>query len=120
MGFETFWASNGALVHSGDVIAASVREAARRAGGMVARERYADAGVVGPLDAAGTMAQGGSSIAASMPWPPPGEELKPGARTCHARSVVRHPRSGPVNTVTYHPTSAAARAARDLRPWWRG
>lgn len=102
MGFETFWASNGALVHNGDVIAASVREAARRAGGMVARERYADADVVGPLDAAGTLAQGGSSIAAirptsasgcgSMPqagWP--GRRFgcrrrRPRQRCCRARS----------------------------------
>lgn len=41
MGFESFWASNGALVDSGDVIAAGVGEAARRAGGTVTRERYA-------------------------------------------------------------------------------
>ncbi len=41
MGFESFWASNGALVASGDVIAAGVAEAARRAGGTVTRERYA-------------------------------------------------------------------------------
>ena len=41
MGFESFWASSGALADSGDVIAASVREAARRAGGTVTRERYA-------------------------------------------------------------------------------
>lgn len=40
MGFESFWASAGALVASEDVIAASVREAARRAGGTVTRERY--------------------------------------------------------------------------------
>jgi hypothetical protein len=40
-GFESFWASDGALVASEDVIAASVREAARRAGGTVSRERYA-------------------------------------------------------------------------------
>jgi hypothetical protein len=39
-GFESFWASNGALVDSEDVIAASAREAARRAGGTVTRERY--------------------------------------------------------------------------------
>lgn len=38
-GFESFWASDGALVASEDVIAASVREAARRAGGTVTRER---------------------------------------------------------------------------------
>jgi hypothetical protein len=41
MGFESFWASNGALMDSGDVIAASVGEAAQRAGGTVTRERYA-------------------------------------------------------------------------------
>ena len=41
MGFESFWASNGALVDSGDVIAAGVGEAARRAWGTVTRERYA-------------------------------------------------------------------------------
>jgi heme-degrading monooxygenase HmoA len=41
MGFESFWASSGALVDSEDVIAASVREAARRAGGTVTHERYA-------------------------------------------------------------------------------
>ena len=40
MAFESFWASDGALVASEDVIAASVREAARRAGGTVTRERY--------------------------------------------------------------------------------
>ena len=40
MGFESFWASGGALVASEDVIAASVREAARRAGGTVTHERY--------------------------------------------------------------------------------
>src|SRR5690348_16231249 len=36
MGFESFWASSDALADSGDVIAAGVREAARRAGGTVA------------------------------------------------------------------------------------
>ena len=41
MGFESFWASNGALMDSGDVIAASVREAAQRAGRTMTRERYA-------------------------------------------------------------------------------
>ena len=41
MGFESFWASNGALMDSRDVIAAGVGEAARRAGGTVTRERYA-------------------------------------------------------------------------------
>jgi hypothetical protein len=40
MGFESFWASDGALVHSDDVIAAGVREAAQLAGGTVTRERY--------------------------------------------------------------------------------
>jgi hypothetical protein len=40
MGFESFWASDGPLVASEDVIAASVREAARRAGGTVTREHY--------------------------------------------------------------------------------
>jgi hypothetical protein len=40
LGFESFWVSAGALVASEDVIAASVREAARRAGGTVTRERY--------------------------------------------------------------------------------
>jgi len=40
-GFESFWASNGALMDSGDVIAAGVRESVRRAGGTVTRERYA-------------------------------------------------------------------------------
>jgi hypothetical protein len=39
-GFESFWASDGALVASEDVIAASVREAARRAAGTVTRARY--------------------------------------------------------------------------------
>jgi hypothetical protein len=32
MGFESFWAANGALMDSGDVIAAGVGEAAQRAG----------------------------------------------------------------------------------------
>ena len=32
MGFESFWASNGALLDSEGVIAASAREASRRAG----------------------------------------------------------------------------------------
>jgi hypothetical protein len=32
MGFESFWASDGALMDRGDVIAASVGEAARQAG----------------------------------------------------------------------------------------
>ena len=41
MGFESFWASNGALMDSGDVIAASVREATQRAGRTMTRERYA-------------------------------------------------------------------------------
>lgn len=40
MGFESFGASDGALVHSEDVIAAVLREAARLAGGTVTRERY--------------------------------------------------------------------------------
>lgn len=40
MGFESFWASSGALLDGEDVIAASAREAARRAGGTVTRERY--------------------------------------------------------------------------------
>ena len=40
MGFESFWASDGALEHSEDVIAASLREAAQLAGGSVTRERY--------------------------------------------------------------------------------
>lgn len=40
MRFESFWASSGALLASEDVIAASVREAARRTGGTVSRERY--------------------------------------------------------------------------------
>ncbi len=40
MGFESFWASHGSLVESEEVIAASVREAARRTGGTVTRERY--------------------------------------------------------------------------------
>jgi hypothetical protein len=40
MGFESFWASDGALVHSEDVIAAGLREAAQLAGGTVTRERY--------------------------------------------------------------------------------
>ena len=39
--FESFWASDGALMDSGDVIAASAGEAARRAGGTVTGERYA-------------------------------------------------------------------------------
>jgi hypothetical protein len=39
-GFESFWASDGALVESEDVIAASLREAGQRAGGTVTRERY--------------------------------------------------------------------------------
>ena len=38
--FESFWASEGALADSEDVIAASAGEAARRAGGTVTRERY--------------------------------------------------------------------------------
>ena len=41
IGFESFWASNGALADSEDVVAASVREAAQRAGGTVTHERYA-------------------------------------------------------------------------------
>jgi hypothetical protein len=41
MGFESSWAPDGALPDSGDVIAASAGEAARRAGGTVTRERYA-------------------------------------------------------------------------------
>ena len=40
MEFESFWASHGSLVQSEEAIAASVREAARRAGGTVIRERY--------------------------------------------------------------------------------
>ena len=38
--FESFWASHGSLVQSEEAIAASVREAARRAGRTVTRERY--------------------------------------------------------------------------------
>ena len=38
--FESFWASQGALVGSEDAIAASVREAARYAQGTVTRARY--------------------------------------------------------------------------------
>jgi hypothetical protein len=38
--FESFWASDGPLTASEDVIAACVREAARRAGGTVIRERH--------------------------------------------------------------------------------
>ena len=38
--FESFWASDGALVESADVIAASLREAAQRADGTVTRQRY--------------------------------------------------------------------------------
>ena len=40
MRFESFWASNGALANSEDTIIACGREAARRAGGKVTRERY--------------------------------------------------------------------------------
>ncbi|HEX6454582.1 MAG TPA: hypothetical protein VF060_34605 [Trebonia sp.] len=40
LGFESFWASDGPLTAGEDVIAASVREAARRAGGTVTSERY--------------------------------------------------------------------------------
>jgi hypothetical protein len=40
MGFESFWASHGSLVQSEEVIAAGVREAARRTGGTATRERY--------------------------------------------------------------------------------
>lgn len=40
MGFESFWASDGALVHSEDVIVAGLREAAQLAGGTLTRERY--------------------------------------------------------------------------------
>jgi hypothetical protein len=40
MRFESLWASERALVESEDVIAASLREAARQAGGTVTRERY--------------------------------------------------------------------------------
>jgi hypothetical protein len=39
-GFESFWASDGALVDSEDVIAANLREAALRAGGTVTAGRY--------------------------------------------------------------------------------
>ena len=39
--FESFWASSGALLDSEGVIAASAREASRRAGGTVIRQRYA-------------------------------------------------------------------------------
>lgn len=39
LAFESFWASNGTLLDSEDVIAASVRETVRRAGGTVTRER---------------------------------------------------------------------------------
>ena len=41
MEFESFWESEGPLVNSEDVIAASLREAALRTGGTVTRERYA-------------------------------------------------------------------------------
>jgi hypothetical protein len=40
LGFESFWVSHGALAAGGDVIAASVCEAAQRARGEVTRERY--------------------------------------------------------------------------------
>jgi hypothetical protein len=40
MAFESFWASDGPRTASEDVIAASVPEAARRAGGTVIRERH--------------------------------------------------------------------------------
>ena len=40
MRFESFWASKGALADSEDMIIASVREAAPRAGEKVTRERY--------------------------------------------------------------------------------
>jgi hypothetical protein len=40
MGLESFWASDGAHAESEDMIIAGVREAARRAGGKVIRERY--------------------------------------------------------------------------------
>jgi hypothetical protein len=40
MGFESFWESEGPLAGSEDVIAASLREAARRTEGTVTRERY--------------------------------------------------------------------------------
>jgi heme-degrading monooxygenase HmoA len=40
MEFASFWASDGALVESDDLISATVREAARRGGGKVTRERY--------------------------------------------------------------------------------
>lgn len=40
MAFESFWASGGELAGSGDLITAGVREAARRAEGKVARQRY--------------------------------------------------------------------------------
>ena len=39
--FESSWASEGALLDSGDALAASAGEAARQAGGTVTRERYA-------------------------------------------------------------------------------
>ena len=40
MGFESFWASDGALERSKDVVAAGLREAAQLAGGTVARQQY--------------------------------------------------------------------------------
>lgn len=40
LGFESFWASDGPLTAGEDVIVASAREAARRAGGTVTSERY--------------------------------------------------------------------------------
>jgi hypothetical protein len=38
--FESIWESEGPLVNSEDTIAASLREAARRTGGTITRERY--------------------------------------------------------------------------------
>ena len=40
IGFESFWASSGALVESENVIAASVGKVAQRAGGTITRGRY--------------------------------------------------------------------------------
>jgi hypothetical protein len=40
LGFESFWASHGALTASENVVGASVREAAQRAQGAVTGERY--------------------------------------------------------------------------------
>jgi hypothetical protein len=40
LGFESLWASRGAVVRGEEVVAAGLREAAQRAGGTVSRERY--------------------------------------------------------------------------------